>query len=150
MTRETRPSRKNAGNTRGRPFQPGNPGKPKGARHKLTLIAERLMEDDAEAVVASVLAAAKSGDMTAARLVLERIVPIRKGRPVAFDLPAIETPADVVKAVGTLVSEVARGELTPEEAATVAGLLEMYRRTIETCEIEQRLSELEREASERK
>jgi hypothetical protein len=100
--------------------------------------------------VASVLAAAKSGDMTAARLVLERIVPIRKGRPVAFDLPAIETPADVVKAVGALVSEVARGELTPEEAATVAGLLEMYRRTIETCEIEQRLSELEREASERK
>ncbi len=88
--------------------------------------------------------------MTAARLVLERIVPIRKGRPVAFDLPAIETPADVVKAVGALVSEVARGELTPEEAATVAGLLEMYRRTIETCEIEQRLSELEREASERK
>ncbi len=150
MTRETSPSRKNAGNTRGRPFQPGNPGKPKGARHKLTLIAERLMEDDAEAVVASVLAAAKSGDMTAARLVLERIVPIRKGRPVAFDLPAIETPADVVKAVGALVSEVARGELTPEEAATVAGLLEMYRRTIETCEIEQRLSDLEREASERK
>lgn len=143
MTGETRPSRKNTANTRGRPFEPGNPGKPKGARHKLTLMAERLMEDDAEQVVASVLAAAKSGDMTAARLVLERIVPVRKGRPVVFDLPAIETASDVVKALGVLVSEVASGTVTPDEAATVAGLLEAKRKALETEDIERRVAALE-------
>jgi hypothetical protein len=42
--------RKNAPKTRGRPFEQGNPGKPKGARHKVTLLAE----------------AAKAGDLTAA------------------------------------------------------------------------------------
>jgi hypothetical protein len=36
--------RNNAAKTRGRPFEPGNPGRPKGARHKATLLAERLMQ----------------------------------------------------------------------------------------------------------
>jgi len=149
MTGENRTSRNNAGNTRGRPFQPGNPGKPKGARHRLTLLAEHLMEEDAGTVVVSVLAAAKSGDMTAARLVLERVVPVRKGRPVVFDLPTIETPADVVNALGLLVSEVARGIITPEEATTIAGLLEAKRKALETENIERRLTALEAKGKSR-
>jgi Family of unknown function (DUF5681) len=36
--------------------QSGNPaGKPKGARHKATLLAERLMQDDVEKIVNAVL-----------------------------------------------------------------------------------------------
>ena len=61
---------KSAPKTRGRPFGPGNPGKPKGARHKVTMLAEKLMADDAESVVRAVLTAATEGDMVAARLVL--------------------------------------------------------------------------------
>jgi hypothetical protein len=63
----------------GRPFQPGrsgNPaGKPKGTRHQITLLAEQLLADDVEQVVAKVVKAAKSGDMTAARLILDRVAP---------------------------------------------------------------------------
>jgi hypothetical protein len=81
--------------------------------------------------------------MTAARLVLDRIAPPRKGRPVAIDLPAVETPADVVTAIGALVTAVADGALTPDEAATVAGLLEAKRRALETVDLEQRLATLE-------
>jgi hypothetical protein len=47
------PPRKFAAKTRGRPFKPGNSGKPKGARHHVTLLAEQLMADDVEAVIAS-------------------------------------------------------------------------------------------------
>jgi Family of unknown function (DUF5681) len=47
--------------------QSGNPaGKPKGARHKTTLLAERLMQDDVEKIVNAVLTAARNGDMMAA------------------------------------------------------------------------------------
>jgi hypothetical protein len=38
----------------------------------------------------------------------------------------------------------ARGEITPDEAATIAGVIELKRKSIETVEIERRLTELER------
>jgi len=43
-------TRKNAANTRGRPFQEGNSGKPKGARHRVTLAVEALLEGQHEAL----------------------------------------------------------------------------------------------------
>lgn len=144
----TPPGRNNGRSTaadrdeRGR-FRPGNGGRPKGARHHLTVLAEKLMADEAGEVVKAVISAAKGGDMTAARLVLERIAPPRKGRPVVFNLPQIETASDVLTALGSVVRAVAAGTLTPEEGATVAGLLEVKRRAIETVDIERRLSELE-------
>jgi len=39
----------------------------------------------------------------------------------------------------------ARGEITPDDASTVAGVLEAKRRAIETVELEARLSELEKD-----
>jgi hypothetical protein len=82
--------RKYAGKSRGRPFEPGNAGKPKGARHRATMLAEQLISADIEAVTRAVIGAAEGGDMVAARLILERLVPVRKGRPIAFDLPACD------------------------------------------------------------
>ena len=89
---------------RGAPFrkgQSGNPsGKPRGTRNRTTVLAEKLMQDDARDIVQAVLAAAKNGDMTAARLILERISPVRKGRPVYLELPSVKTAADVSAAIG--------------------------------------------------
>jgi hypothetical protein len=53
--------------------QSGNPaGMPKGTRHRATMLAEKLMEDDAENIVRAVVNAAKAGDPTAMRLCVER------------------------------------------------------------------------------
>jgi hypothetical protein len=138
---------------RGRPFpkgQSGNPaGKPKGARHRLTVLAEKLMEDDAEEVTRAVIAAAKTGDMQAARLILDRIAPLRKGRTVEIELPAVETAADVLKAIGAVIAETAKGTITPDEAAVVAGVLEAKRKAIETADLERRLAALEQGANRR-
>ena len=62
------------------------------------------MAEDGDAVVKSVVAKAKEGDMQAARLVLDRILPPRKGRPVQLDLPTLESPGDLVKAISDAVS----------------------------------------------
>jgi Family of unknown function (DUF5681) len=132
-----------AGKQRGAPFQKGqsgNPsGKPPGTRNKTTMLAEKLMQDDAKEVVKVVLDAAKGGDMTAARLILERIAPVRKGRPVYFDLPPVQTAADIAAAMAALMTAMASGDLTPDEAATVASVLEMRRQTLEVSEFELRL-----------
>ena len=122
----------------------GNPaGRPQGARHRLTILAEKLMEDETEAVVQAVIKAAIDGDMTAARLVLERIAPPRKGRPVTFDLPPIETSDGILTALGAVLRAVAQGELTPDEGQGIASLLETKRKVFDTVEIERRMAALE-------
>src|SRR5260370_80064 len=80
----------------GRQFEPGqsgNPaGRPRGARNRATVLAEKLMQDDIEDVVRAVVDAAKERDMTAAKLVLERVAPRPKGRAVRPADPGREIP----------------------------------------------------------
>ena len=107
-------------------------------------MAEQLMEADGAAIVEAVLAAAKGGDMTAARIVLDRIAPVRKGRPVTLDsMPLVKTASDVANAMAVLTAAMAAGEVTPDEAQTLANVYEMRRRALETQEFEQRLLALE-------
>jgi hypothetical protein len=130
--------------------QSGNPAGPaRGTRHKITMLAEKLLEDDRDAIVRAVIAAAKGGDPTAMRLCVERLVPVRKGRPVVFDLPPVKTAADIAEAIGGLARAMAAGELTTDEASAAASVLEMHRRAIETTEIEVRLQKLEEAALRR-
>ena len=130
--------------------QSGNPAGPaKGTRHKITMLAEKLLEDDRDAIVRAVIAAAKGGDPTAMRLCIERLIPVRKGHPIVFDLPPVKTAADIVGAIGEVARAMAAGELTTDEASAAASVIEMHRRAIETTEIELRLQRLEEGALHR-
>ena len=73
--------RNNAGRTRGRPFAPGNPGKPKGARHKATLAVDALLDGEADAITRKAIEMAKAGDSIALRLCLDRIAPSARTAP---------------------------------------------------------------------
>jgi hypothetical protein len=143
---DSTPASKNTKRTYGRPFEKGNrasPGRPQGSRNSATIMAEKLMQDGIDNIVKTVMEAAAQGDMTAARLVLERVVPVRRGRPVNLTLGPIETADGVSKAVSATVQAMADGELTPDEAATVTGVLEAKRKVIETGELEARLARIE-------
>jgi len=135
--------RKNARKTRGRPFAKGNSGRPRGARDKATQLAEKLMSDDVEGVVKKVIASAIGGDMTAARIVLDRLVPVRKGAPVALSLPAADNAQGIAGAIAALIGAMGRGEVSPDEANLIAGVLESQRRALELTEIEARLKAIE-------
>ncbi len=113
------------------------------------MLAEKLMQDDARDIVRVVVEAAKGGDMTAARLVLERIAPVRKGRPVYFDLPPVNTVADIAAAIAALTTAMASGEVTPDEAATVASVLVSGRQTLETEELLRRVKAIEEKVQDR-
>ena len=125
-------------------FGPGNAGKPKGARHRATQAAERLLEGEAEALARKAVELALEGDTTALRLCLERILPTRKGRPISFDLPDLTNSGDVRAAALSLLRSVAEGDVTPEEASATAPLIEAVRKAIETDEIVARLDAIER------
>ena len=131
---------------------PGNRhgrGRPSGSRNKASIALDKMLADDGADVVRAVLTAAKGGDMQAARLVLDRVVPVRKGRSVQLDLPTIEGATDVLAALSLTVAAMAEGEITPDEAAVVASVLEIKRKAIETVELETRLARLEQQVGGR-
>lgn len=139
-------SRNSGRNTDGT-FAPGNPGKPKGARHKATRAALAMLEGETEALTRKAVELALEGDTTALRLCLERIAPPRKDVPVTFDLPPMQSAGDAAKAACAVLAAVADGDLTPQEGAHIMALIETYRRTLEMTELEARMVALEQNVS---
>ena len=66
-----------------------------------------------------------------------------RGRPISFDLPTIDNVSCAMTAMASVIDGVARGQLTPDEGKAVSGLIETYRRTMETAELERRILALE-------
>jgi hypothetical protein len=57
----------------------------------------------------------------------------------------MQSAADAARAAGAVLDAVAVGDLTPTEGAHIMGLVETYRRTLETSELETRVAALEGE-----
>jgi Family of unknown function (DUF5681) len=123
--------RRRGSGRRFRPGESGNPkGKQKGCKHRVTLLAEQLMADDAESVVRAVISAAQSGDMAAAKLILDRVCPVRRSRPTPFSLPNDGSTPDILELLGSVVKAMANGTLTAEEGASIASVIEVRRKAI--------------------
>ncbi|MHC1790299.1 DUF5681 domain-containing protein [Solidesulfovibrio sp.] len=144
MPDKTQEKQKRLPSTAWKKGQSGNPkGCPTGSRHKATVAAQALLDGESEALTRKAVELALDGDMTALRLCLERIVPPRKDAPILVDLPPMQSAADIPQAMGAILASAAAGELTPSEAAALAGLVETHRRALETSELEQRITALE-------
>lgn len=145
MTQTT--NRKNGVTTGGRnpdgTFAPGNPGRPQGSRHRATQAALALLDGDAEALTRKAVEMALEGDSAALRLCIERIAPPRKEAPVEFALPVMASAQDATTAAAAIIAAVANAELTPAEGSHVMALVDAYRRTLESAEMDARLKELE-------
>ena len=125
-------------------FAVGNPGRPKGSRHKYVLAVESLLEDEAEGLARKAVELGLKGDTTALRLCLDRLAPPRKDSVVSFDLPLMKNARDAAEAAQAVLRAVSEGDLTPLEGAAVMNLVEGFRRVLELSEYEGRIKALER------
>lgn len=124
--------------------QSGNPkGKPKGVRHTATQVSYALMEGNLEEVLATVIERAKSGDIAACKMVLDKVLPNTKDRLIALEIPLINDLNDVGNAQAEILQAVANGSITPNEGERVASIIEARRRSIESIDLEMRISQLE-------
>jgi hypothetical protein len=141
------PAESTAPKQRGRPFpkgRSGNPkGRPPGARNVATVLAEQLLDGEAEELVRKVIVKAKHGNLPALRICIDRILPPRRERPVHFMMPELRSVGDASKAISALMSAVAKGELGASEAAELSKLIETFVRAVEATELEKRLLNLE-------
>lgn len=128
------------------PGQSGNPkGKPKGTLHKATRAALELMQGQLEALTQTVISAALAGDLTAAKIIFDKLVPAAKESPIepgVVTLPMLSAES-VPDAVAQVVAAVAAGDLPPSQGQALVGMLDGYRKSVELAEIEKRLAALE-------
>jgi hypothetical protein len=109
-------------------FKPGCSGNPAGKKpgtlNKATLLKRWLDEDVDGANVARALRdKAVKGHVVAGRVILDRLDPKPRGRPIALDLPEGATPGEAFQAV---FREMAAGAITPDEALVIARFLERW------------------------
>ena len=124
--------------------QSGNPkGRPQGSRHRVSTAVQNLLEGEGEALTRKCIELAMAGNITALRLCLDRILPVRRDRHVGFRLPSLTTASDALAATRALAEGVADSEITPCEASELQKLVDGFTRQLELVEIEQRLAVVE-------
>ena len=128
---------------RGRPFEPGNPGRPPGSKNKITQMVEELAEGQAEQLVQKVLDLAQAGDVSCLRMMLDRLWPPRKGQPVNVVMPPINTSQDVFPAIASIWTAIREGRLTPDEASALSIVIDRSIQAIELHDITKRIAALE-------
>lgn len=117
--------------------QSGNPGgRPPGSVNK----SLRLLRDAAEAILPDLIKRAKSGDMEAQKLILDRGIPRLRAvsMPEAMALPD-GTLTDQAKA---LVAQVAAGNLSTTVAAEIAGIITASARVEEVDQLRDEMKAL--------
>ncbi len=91
--------------------QSGNPaGRPRGSRNKTTVLMQNLLEGEAEAIARKAIEMAKTGDMAAIRVCMDRLASIRRKDPVAFELPPVDKARDSAAAVAAVISAMAHDQ----------------------------------------
>jgi len=139
-------------------------GRPPGAPNKVTVATRERIESEADPI--AFLGAVMRGEaiksapakeegtqieiypttdqrISAARVLADKLVPNAKTRSITMEVPKFEAAGDLVVALGSVIETMAAGDITPDEAAIIAGVIEHKRRAIETVEIMARLDALE-------
>ncbi len=127
-----------------KPGQSGNPaGKKPGTLNQSTMLAQALLDGEAEAIMRGVVEDAKRGDPTARRLLVPRLIPPRRSRAINFTLPPTDTAAGIADALDAVITAVASGELALDEAEALSALLQGRLQALEAADLERRLEALE-------
>ena len=124
-----------------KPGQSGNPkGKTPGSGELQKLRAS--IAEHVPSILEQLVTAAQGGDIQAARLILERVLPPVKAteQAVELELPADGTLTTTGRAV---LSAVASGDLAPSQGAALLGAIGSLARVIEIDELDDRLTKLE-------
>jgi hypothetical protein len=122
-------------------FAPGNRlgGTRFGSRNKAALAAEALLDGEAEKLTRKAIKMALAGDGVALKLCFDRIIPVRRSRPVRL----ADCPAEPLPAMQAVAAALVDGSVTPDEAAAVISILQSVQQATAIEELRERMARLE-------
>lgn len=137
---------------KGEKWQGNSTGRPAGTGHRQQLF-KILVEPHKEALFDTAIKLALSGNEGMLRLFLERMLPPKP----ADDTVILGLPNGNIKKADTLLicgenilKAVSQCDITPQQAKTLMSALETQRKHIETCELVDRVTAIEKILIERK
>jgi hypothetical protein len=125
-------------------FAPGNlggPGRPRGAVSAAAAALDQAAVDSHAELMQVVLDQARAGNLEATKMLWSRIWPVRRGRPVAVDVPPMTTESDAAPALASVTEAVLSGEITAQEAAPVLKLIKARKHEIWSEDFDRRWDE---------
>jgi hypothetical protein len=127
---------------------PGGPGRPRSTVSRGAVELDEIGADAGKQLLQVMMDKALEGDTRAGELLLARIWPSRRGRPVEIESTPIKAPDDYVAAAADVTNAVMRGEMTPHEGRAVSSLLELQVKAIDMARITRQIEELKERVAE--
>jgi hypothetical protein len=110
----------------------GNPkGRPPGIRTVTARLVHSILAQNAEAITGALVVSATRGNVLAQKTCIERLLGAARGQPLDLDLALDPSTVGVAVASGRAVDAVGTGEITPEEGADLARVIDTRRRAVE-------------------
>lgn len=130
-------------------FSPGLSGNPNGRPKSEAVALRESLAGGATNVVKAILTAANAGDMQAAKLVLDRLVPPLKptAQAVHLALPEAASPLEIARAI---LAATASGNIAPDVAGQLVAALGTFCKIEEVENLRARIAALESHATETK
>jgi hypothetical protein len=119
----------------------GGPGRPRNATRMCEF--DQRVAGVGDELIDAALGQARNGNLRAIELLLDRIWPVRRGRPVQIDTSAIRTTADLLPVGADVTNAMLDGEITAEEGSAAGRVLVAHARMIEEVDLDRRITALE-------
>jgi hypothetical protein len=108
------------------------------------------MENEAQELTRKLIDLAKEGKLQPLLFCMKRLIPQRSGCALEIQLPPINHAHDIAPAIAAITNGLNNGNLTPEEASHLTGVLEGLGRAITTNDLAIRLEQLEAQMKQMK
>lgn len=127
-------------------FQKGQSGNPNGRPHGSGIAGElrKAITENAGEIVGVLIGAAKSGDIQAAKVLLDRVCPSLKPEAQIITLPAMAEAETLLERATAAIVAAASGELAPDIASQLVQAVGVLSKVTEVQDLEKRLEALER------
>lgn len=114
---------------------PGGPGRPRNPVAVAIAELDRLGIEVAQRLIGVVAEQALQGNMKAADMVLQRVWPVRRNRPIEIDTSmASDAEPYTVREHGSVADAMIEGEITPQEALAAARVLKSLQEQMKAAE----------------
>lgn len=124
-------------------FRAGQSGNPAGRPRSESAALRQQIAGHAGEILQTILKAAFNGDMAAARMLLDRLVPPLRPQTESVPIP-IDTPASPAGTAEAILNAAIAGAISPDAAGQLLNAAASLTRIIETAELKTRLEALER------
>jgi len=127
---------------------PNPSGRPRGSKNKITLQAERLLLDEHEVITRTAIELAKNKNLSAIKICLDRIIPVRKSIPIRLaGMPEPKSLGAFNELTIFILRAICKGQISTSDGINLSSVADKHFKALEMGDVIKRLDDLEERLS---